>query len=277
MNNLYKLLVVDVDGTLVGKEGTISAEDWEALAKARASGVQVALSTGRVAQACLGIINRLDLDTSHIFFDGALVSNHNQADEVYVQPLNRVMVRQSVEFARLYDLYLELYSTTHYFVEQETWATDIHRQFFGIQPTVVDFTEIWEKERIIKGELLTSSPQEAARAKSFYRQLNGRLRFSWAKSPAYPGIDFINVVDPQVSKGRALEALVRHLGISMDEVIAIGDGVNDISLLSAAGLAIAMHNAPSEVKAVADYITLDVEHSGLAAAVNRFLVMSGHL
>ena len=58
----------------------------------------------------------------------------------------------------------------------------------------------------------------------------------------------------------------------MDRVVSIGDGINDIPLLSTAGLAIAMDNAPDEVKAVADYITHDVDHSGLAAAINEFLL-----
>ena len=212
------------------------------------------------------------LDGYHVFFDGALVSNPNHGKEVYVQSLDKMVVRQAVEFAHLNDIYLELYSATHYFVERETWATDIHRQFFDLQPTVVDFTELWSQERIIKGELMTSSRQEIAKARSFYLQFNGSLHFSWAMTPAYPGVDFINVVDPGVSKGKALAALASHLGISMTEVIAVGDGVNDIPLLSLAGLAVAMDNAPAEVRAVADYITLDVDHSGLAAAIKRFLL-----
>ncbi|MCL0053220.1 Cof-type HAD-IIB family hydrolase [Dehalococcoidales bacterium] len=268
----YKLLIVDIDGTLIGKDGTISAEDSEALAKVCDSGIKVSLSTGRVPQACLRFINQLSLDSYHIFFDGALVSNPNQGKEVYVQPLNKMVVRQVVEFAHSNDIYLELYSATHYFVEQETWATNIHRQFFDLQPTVVDFTKLWNEERIIKGELVTSSPQEVAKANSFYLQFNAHLHFSRVRTPAYPGIDFINLVDPGVSKGKALEALASHLGISMTEVIAIGDGTNDIPLLSRAGLAIAMENAPDEVKAVADYITLDVDHSGLAVAIKRFLL-----
>ena len=77
---------------------------------------------------------------------------------------------------------------------------------------------------------------------------------------------------PQVSKGRALEVLAEHLGISLVEVMAVGDGINDMSLLSTAGLAVAMGNSSSEVKAVADYITLDVEQSGLATAINKFLL-----
>ncbi|GAJ07642.1 unnamed protein product [marine sediment metagenome] len=69
-----------------------------------------------------------------------------------------------------------------------------------------------------------------------------------------------------------MRVLASHLGISLTEIIAIGDGPNDISLLSSAGLAIAMGDAPDELKAVADFITLDVDHSGLAEAIKKFLL-----
>ncbi len=111
----YKLLLVDIDGTLIGKDGSISDKDREALAKARQSGIEVCLSTGRAAQGCLSIISQLALDGYHIFFDGALVSNPNQSEEVYVQPLNKLIVKEAVEFARSNDIYLELYSSTRYF------------------------------------------------------------------------------------------------------------------------------------------------------------------
>ncbi len=272
INNPYKLLVVDIDGTLLGKNGTISAEDKGALAKACALGIPVSLSTGRVSQASLHIINQLSLNGYHIFSDGALVSNPKKGEEVYIQPISKVVVRQAVEFAHLNEVNLEFYSTTHYFAERESWSTDIRRRFFGIQPTIVDFTNLWEQERIIKGTLTISSPEERAKVDSFCLQFKSSLSFSWTKTPAYPEVDFVNVIALDVSKGKALEALASHLGISMSEIIAIGDGTNDISLLSSVGLAIAMDNAPDEVKAVADYITLDVDHSGLAAAVEKFLL-----
>ncbi len=271
-NHPYKLLVVDIDGTLLGKNRTVSAKDRGALARACDLGIQVSLSTGRVAQASLPIINQLSLDGCHIFCDGALVSNPKQDEEVYVQPISKVMVRQTVEFAHLNEINLEFYSTTHYFAERESWSTDIRRQFFGIEPTIVDFTDLWQRERIIKGTLTVSSPEERAKASSFCLQFKISLNFSGTKSPAYPEVDFINVLAPGVSKGKALEALASHMGISMNEIMAIGDGANDISLLSSVGLAIAMGNAPDEVKAVADYITLDVDHSGVAAAINKFLL-----
>lgn len=266
----YRLLVVDIDGTIIGKGGHVSAEDREALTKVRQKGIGVSLSTGRAAQSCLPIIERLALDGYHIFCDGALVSNLDE--EIYARPLDNGVVREAIGFAHQNDIYLELYSASRFFVERETWATEIHREFFNLEPTVVDFSGLWERERIIKGGLVTASPEEVAKAESFRLRFERSLHFSLARSPAYPGVGFFNVVDLGVSKGKALAVLTSHLGISLTEVMAIGDGTNDIPLLSSAGLAVAMGNAPDEVKALAHYITLDVDHSGLAAAVKKFLL-----
>ena len=266
----YKLLVVDIDGTLLGRERTISAENKEAQAKARKSGIGVALSTGRAVLACRDILDQLALDGHHIFFDGALVSD--LGEEVYAEPLDRGVVREAVEFAHSFDVNLELYSATHYFAERETWSTDAHRKYFGIEPTIVDFSGLWERERIIKGGIASVNPRQIAKARQFYSRFESSLHFSLAKSPAFPDVEFTNVVALEVSKGKALEALSLHLGMSLDEVMAVGDGTNDITLLSRAGLAVAMENAPDEVKAVADHITLDVDRHGLAAAVERFLL-----
>ena len=268
----YKLLVLDIDGTLLDKNGAISAEDRNAVAGVCDLGLLVALSTGRVAQASADIINQLSLDSYHIFYDGALVSNPNHGKEIYVQPIDKMVVKQATEFAHLNGINLEFYSADHYFVERETWASDIRRDFYHTPPTIVDISKLWQKERIIKGVLTLLSPEEKARAELLYLQFKDSLSFSWTKTPAFPGVDFINVLAPGVSKGKALEALASFLGIPLTEVMAVGDGTNDISLLSSAGLAIAMGDAPDEVKAVADYVTLDVDHSGLAAAVNKFLL-----
>ena len=116
------------------------------------------------------------------------------------------------------------------------------------------------------------SPEEIAKARSFCLHFDSSLHFTWTKTPAYPDIDFVNVLAPRVSKGKALTALVSHLGLSLGEVIAIGDGSNDIPLLTSAGLAIAMGNASDELKAVADYITLDIDHGGVAVAIKKFLL-----
>ena len=271
-NRPRKLLVVDIDGTLLNRDGAISDEDTGALTRACRSGVHVSLSTGRVVVACLPILERLALDGYHMFFDGALVFNPQKNQEVYVEQIPAQLVKQIADIARLQEVNLDLYSITHFFTERETWATEIRRRFFNLKPTVVNFDDVWQEERIIKATIVVRSDEEKARAQDIYQHFKDQLSFSWTRTPAYPEIDFINVRAIGVSKGKALEALASFLGLSLTDVVAIGDGTNDVSLLSTAGLAIAMGNAHDELKAVADHVTLDVDHNGVAAAVDRFLL-----
>lgn len=269
----YRVLITDVDGTLIGRDGSIPAENREALAEARSRGVLVALSTGRVPHACQEIIRELELEGSyHIFFDGALVGNYDQSQQLYVQPLSREIIIEAVEYARREDIYLEFYSATRFFIERENWASEVHRRFFNLDPVITDLKSLPDRELIIKGELMTASAEEEAQAKNFQRHFQGRLRLSGARTPAHPGIDFINVVDPGVSKGKALARLLSHLGVPPAEVMAVGDSGNDISLFKGVGLAVAMAHAPDEVKAAAHHVTLDIDHAGLAAAINEYLL-----
>jgi len=268
----YKLLVVDIDGTIMNKDGTISDEDTRAVAKARDLGVQFSLSTGRVVASSLNVIDQLSLDGYHIFFDGALVYNPKTGKEIHTVEIEKEPLGQIVDYAHNLGLDMDLYSITDYFVRRQTWVTDIRRDFYGLNPIVADIDRIVREEKIIKGAIVVASPEEKAKSREVHRQFEGKLNFSWTATPAYPDVDFINVIAPDVSKGAALDALVSFLEIPLAGVIAIGDGVNDISLLSTAGLGIAVDNAPGELKAVADYITLDVDHSGVAAAIGKFLI-----
>lgn len=272
INNRYKLLVVDIDGTLLGENGTISAQDKEAIARVSSAGIIVSLSTGRVLQACQRIINQLSLDGYHMFSDGALVTNPENSQEVYARPISQELVREIAEYTHEHEINLDFYSPTHYYTDRETWITDIRRRFFGIEPTITNLGKIWQQERIIKGTLVVSSAGERTKANAFRHHFRQRLSFSLTRTPAYPDVDFINVLARDVSKGKALQALTSYLELSPTDTIAIGDGENDLSLLATAGTGIAMGNAHQSLREIADYVTLDVEHSGVAAALDKFLL-----
>lgn len=272
MKNPYKLLVVDIDGTLLNSRGVISPEDEEAIAYARKSGVIVAVSTGRAAMASRWVLEYLHLDGYHIFFDGALVYNPIKDHEVYAESINGTLACQAIDFARENKIHCDLYTSNHYYIEHDSWAVDIRRNFFRIEPTFRNLDEVCRQERIIKGTVIVRTPGEKSLAREFQEQFRGRLSFSWTMTPAYPDVDFINVVSPKVSKGKALEELCAFYQIPLTQVVAIGDGVNDVSLLKTAGLAVAMGNCVDELKSVAHVVTHDVDHSGVAEAIKRFLV-----
>jgi Cof subfamily protein (haloacid dehalogenase superfamily) len=266
-----KLLVVDIDGTLLITAGAISIEDRAALAEVKRRGIRIALCSARPIQSGRKISDELGLDGYHMFFDGAMVSDPHTGEEVYIRTISRSLVAEAIEFVQRHNVIFDLFSATGYFAEKETWVTDIRRDYFGIVPDFIDFSQIPEDDKIIKWTLVVRSPEEKAAADRFRRHFDGRLTLSMSKTPAHPDVDYINVIAPGVSKKSALDALVHRLGISLDQVMAIGDGVNDISILSAVGLGVAMGSAPAEVKAIADYVTLDANHSGVAQAIKKFL------
>ena len=120
----YKLLVLDVDGTLVDQKGNINRSDTEAVKKAVDAGVTVALSTGRVVRACGRVLKELCLDGYHIFFDGALISNPHTGDVIYSKPIHKEKVykRSNTEET---STYLELYDHSSFYAEKSNWTDEI--------------------------------------------------------------------------------------------------------------------------------------------------------
>ncbi len=249
----------------------MSEEDKQALARAAKAGIRVSIASGRSIAACLPVIKELSLDGFHTSFDGALVSDPENKQEVFAEPISRGIAEQIIGYTHEHGIDIELYSDTRLFVEKDNWTANIRRQVFNAQPVIVDFGRIEREERIIKGTIVARSIEEKARAEAFRTHFDGRLTFSVNRTPSFPGIDFVNVLAPGVSKGKALEVLTSYLDISLDEVMAVGDGLNDASILSRVGFAVAMGDASDELKKIAHHVTLDSEHSGVAEAVNRIL------
>jgi len=256
----------------VNKDGKISEADRQALEEVRQNGTQIAVCTGRVMTASISILDQLNLNGPQIFFDGALVCDPRNNSEVYSRLISSRTIKMAAEAALQKGILLDLFSNNQYFVMEESWRSKIRRDFFGITVSVEDFKTIWQKEKIIKGGIVVASAEEDRKAREFIAQFEDRLSFSWTVTPAYPDCHFINIIDIGVSKGKALEALTAYLKISTEEVVAIGDGENDVSLLSTAGFSVAMRNAPPKLISVADHVTDDVEQSGVSQAIRRFLL-----
>ena len=268
----YRLLVVDVDGTLVGSDGEIAPGAAAAVARARAAGLPVALSTGRTPPACTGFLTELALTGPHIFFDGGLVLDPAADEPVLERRAAPEAVAELLDFARRQDLAVELYTRTGYYVGAITPEVEAHAALQRWQPVVADLDRVLAGGQVIKAELVLSRPEAVAAVRAFEPRLAGRLRLSWATAPGLPGISFVNVVNPYVSKGHAVATLAEYFGIPPAAVVAVGDSANDLPMFTVAGLAVAMANAPAAVREAAHLVTGRVDEGGLAHLIDHYLL-----
>jgi Cof subfamily protein (haloacid dehalogenase superfamily) len=273
MQRKYKLLVADIEGTLTNELGNISVPDMEAVRLLKESGIQLALCSGWAVKSCTAVMQKLHAPGFHIFFDGALVCNADQSKTVFSRSIDKKRLSEIRNLAHLDGVTLELFTHNGYYIERATPLASLHSHLLNMDWTVTEFAPLCEKEPIIMGCLVLPATEEAAYrgVLTSFGERKG-LRFSWTTHPAWPLVRFVNITADDVSEGRALKALCAHLGVNLDDVAAIGDGANDVSLLEVAGLAIAMQSAPAELKAVADQITADVKYNGFSQAVMEFLL-----
>lgn len=267
----YRLLVADVDGTLIGADLTPSPRVRAAIRAAKDWGLRIALCTGRTPLSCPDLIALLDLHGPQIFLDGALIADPAGGPGVFVSELERPALETLLARCRTEGLDLELYGVGRYFVERRTELIRLHEDVQGLSADVVDLGEVIAAGRVVKGEIVAAGEAGRAAVRRIEADLKGRIRFSWAKVAGFPDVEFVNLVAPDVSKGTALRRLAAWHEVPLPAVAAIGDGKNDLPMIETAGLGIAMGNAAEEVRQAADFVTDSVEDDGLATAIERLL------
>lgn len=267
----YKLLVLDVDGTLIGRGAYPSSRVATAIARAKEKGVTIALGTGRASEACYHLLKCLDLDGLHIFFDGAAVVEWPSNDIVFLHALPPHAGQSLVGLAREQDLFLEIYAHDFYFIEKNGSLARQQQEKLQIHPLITNLMSLTERIKIVKGQLLATNEAEKRQVEMITAEMEKHCKMSWSFDGSN-GIYFINAVARSVSKGLALCDMVDYLNIGLDQVMAIGDSFNDISIFEVADFAVAMGNAPDGLKGMADWVAPSVENDGVAVAIEQFIL-----
>jgi len=269
-----RLLVLDVDGTLVGAERNISPVVAHTLQEARQRGVQIALCTGRPMFATRRYVEELQLPGYHIFDAGGSIIDVLNEKTLFQLSLERPLARQLLKYAQQEGLYIEVYANGGWYIAAETAQSRMHTGVMNIPPRIANLSEIVEQYTVTKLEILTLGDDEFAKMQAMAAHFADQIDTGWASAPGTPAC-YVNILPKGISKGQAVEKLAAHLSIPQAQIMGVGDGQNDLALLEASGVRVAMGDSPDVLKQVATWITGTVEQDGLAQAVERFILSNG--
>lgn len=268
---MYKLVAIDMDGTLLREDKTISDRTKDAIKGAVDKGVKVVLASGRPIQGLERYLEELQLVSENDYvmsFNGSVVQNVKTRDIISKNIL------KGKDLKVLHTLSKEIGVHIHAFTRQGCITpimneyTKLEGRINGIEVYEADFDAIDDNEDVIKVMFIDPEPvlEEAIKKipASTYEA------FTIVRSAPY----FLEFLNKASSKGAGVKALSEYLGIKQEEVICIGDAGNDLDMIEFAGLGVAMGNAFEEVKKAADYITDDNESDGVAHVIEKFIGIS---
>ncbi|MGQ9503775.1 MAG: Cof-type HAD-IIB family hydrolase [Thermogutta sp.] len=275
----YRLLVLDIDGTLVSTVDEVSPAVRQAIARAVRAGLEVVLATGRRYSRALPFAEALQLQSPLITSSGALTKLPTKHETILRAQFSEAVLRQVLLILRdlgfpaavLGDTYSQGFD---YYIEKGNG----HRNLF--------FEDYLNKnagsERIWDDFLVDLPPQifatftvgTEAEMKWVERELHASLPHCLTtnvlRTLRYQGF-FCEIMPSGTSKWAAVSHLADQRGITKEEICAVGDDVNDISMICGAGLGVAMGNASEEVKDLAQWVAPSQEEDGLVAVIERLL------
>ena len=266
---MYKLIAIDMDGTLLSNEKQISPANYEAIQQARENGVKVVLASGRPLVGFIKYLKELNLVSENdyaVAFNGALVQS-SQGGEIISKTTLTLQ-----DYKYLYKLSKELKVNIHALTEtsvispkdtvytrHEAEMNDITNEIIAVEDVEEDTTIVKvmfiDKPELIE-EIMQKIPEEVS------------SKYTVVRSAPF----FLEFLHKSVNKGAGVAALAKKLNIKQEEVICIGDAGNDIHMIKYAGLGVAMGNAFPEVKKIANFITKTNEEDGVAFIINKFIL-----
>lgn len=259
------LVLSDVDGTLVTDEKRLTTASVEAVWLLRAAGIRFAIASSRPPRGMQSVAGALDLDTPMAAFNGGMIAMRDGA-VLASHFVPREVCQTAIETMGKAGAQIWVFNHDRWLV-RDTAAAYIAREELtvGFAPTLVDdFAAYLDQVGKIVGvsedfEFLARCEIETARC------LGNKATV--ARSQTY----YLDVTNPLANKAEALRLLAEHLCVAHSEIVAVGDGLNDIGMLQGAGFGVAMGNASAPVQSAGDFVTASNQEDGFAQAIAYIL------
>ena len=261
-----RLVVADVDGTLVTQEKVLTAKTKEAVSQLRAAGIAFAITSGRPPRGMQTVIKDVNLSTVIAGFNGGVYTTA-KLDPIVMRDLPRDAAARSIELIEEHDLVAWLYTDTVWYVQDPKGPhVDRESRTVGFGPEVTsDYSAYVAQTAKIVG--VSDDYDRVAKCEKDVQQAGG-THISAARSQPY----YLDVTHPEANKGGVVLAMSKLLNIPVDQVATIGDMPNDVLMFEKSGVSIAMGNASPEVQASATNVTATNEEEGFAKAMEEFVL-----
>ncbi|HFQ1332372.1 TPA: Cof-type HAD-IIB family hydrolase [Staphylococcus aureus] len=264
----YKVVVLDMDDTLLNSDNVISEETANYLTAIQDEGYYVVLASGRPTEGMIPTARDLKLPEHHsyiISYNGSKTINMTNEEVEVSKSIGKQDFDEIVDYCRDRGFFVLTYHDGQIIYDSEHEYMNIEAELTGLPMKRVDDIKAYIQGDVPK----VMGVDYVANITEARIDLNGVFNDNVDATTSKPF--FLEFMAKDVSKGNAIKALCHKLGYSVDQVIAFGDSMNDKSMFEVAGLAIAMGNASDELKQYADEITLDLNENGIPHALKKLL------
>ncbi len=267
---MIKLIVSDMDGTLLNSSKEITQKTKSVIKFASSMGIDFTIATGRMYSAAAIFARQLEVKYPIIACNGALIKNHNTNKKIYEKSIDPVTAIKLYEVLEECNLYYHMYTENKFFTKELKYTslsywnnnkTAKKEDFIDIE-VVEDFYKVLKSDyNILKFVTIEDEkPEKLLKAKNILENIYDlELSQSWHNN--------LEIMSAGISKGNALKILAEEIDISLNEILTIGDQENDISMIVEAGVGVAMGNALPKVKNYANFVTSSNDEDGVAKAI----------
>lgn len=267
MKHKIKMIVMDMDDTLLNDDRKISDYNKQVIFNAQKDGIKIVLASGRPEPAIKEFAEELKLKENYGFvisYNGAILTDCATGKEITSTKLTIKDISFIKEQALKYNLFLQTYINGEVVTDRDNKHTDFEGMLTGM-PTRVE-TDLMEtlNHEVVKIILMEDPTKLKAAEQKIRMDITDNVTMNISK-PFF--LEFTNIA---VDKDKTIDVLCKTIGIKKDEVMAIGDSYNDLTMIKGCGLGIAMDNGPDDVKKHANHITHCNNSDGVATAINRY-------
>ncbi|MFV5684465.1 Cof-type HAD-IIB family hydrolase [Flavobacterium sp. GB2R13] len=262
----YKMLVLDMDDTLLTDDHTISNENAEMLAKAQELGVYVILASGRPTPAMIAYAKELKMDNSYmISYNGAVITDLKEDKIIFEQTLTQEQIHELYDYSLKSKTHIITYLDGKIVSETDSEYIEIEKNITGLEHNKVVSFKDEVKSAAIKCILL----EEPAYLKEVEKDLRAAMpHLSVCMSKPF----FLEVAQNGIDKGASIKFLAEKLNIHQSEIIAVGNAGNDLTMIQYAGLGVWVDNVDPELRDKGDVIVASNNNHGVAEVVRRFIL-----